>query len=380
MLLKDYDNIIKQQLKETIIERVTQAQDINPGRIHYIPHHAVVRADKETTKLRIVYDAPSNSPSLNDCLEKGPCLLPLIFDILVRFRAYRVALISDIKQAYLNVEVNENNRNFLRFLCVDYVNSQTPNIITYRFTRVIFGMNSSQYLLAAVILKHFKKYEVLELYIKSKYRLLEAGLTLGKWHSNEPIIEEHISKCEKDVIIECPSAPSPSNQLKVLGIIWENVEDEFVMNFSIDQISNEACRTKRKILKAIASIYDPLGLISPATVMFKVFFQLLCLSKLSWDDPLPQVLDAKWKNLVDHTNYVSVTVPRFYFGTLSITNGDITLHGFCDASRMAYAAVVYIVSNESGVTTGQLVACKTKVAPKNDNRTAITIICLLLIV
>ena len=159
---------------------------------------------------------------------------------------------------------------------LDDVNSQTSNIITYRFTRVISGMNYSQYLLAAVILKHFKKYddpkfvetflrnlycddsisdgvsieEVLELYIKSKYRLLEAGLTLRKWHSNEPIIEEHISKCEKDVIIECPSSPSPSNQLEVLGIIWDNVEDEFVMNFSVDQISNEACRTKRKVLKA----------------------------------------------------------------------------------------------------------------------------------
>ena len=93
------------------------------GGVHYVPHHAVVRADKETSKLRIVYDASSNSPSLNDCLEKGPCLLPLVFDILVRFRAYRVALISDIKQAYLNVEVNENDRNFLRFLWLDDVNS-----------------------------------------------------------------------------------------------------------------------------------------------------------------------------------------------------------------------------------------------------------------
>ena len=91
VLLKDYDNIIKQHLKETISERVPRGQDITPGRVYYIPHHAVGRADKETTKLRIVYDASSNSPSLNDCLEKGPCLLPLIFDILVRFRAYRVA-------------------------------------------------------------------------------------------------------------------------------------------------------------------------------------------------------------------------------------------------------------------------------------------------
>ncbi len=47
----------------------------DPEQVHYLPHHAVVhhavvRSDKTTTKLRIVYDA-SAGPSLNECLHKG---------------------------------------------------------------------------------------------------------------------------------------------------------------------------------------------------------------------------------------------------------------------------------------------------------------------
>ena len=44
------------------------------NKVHYLPHHGVVREDKDTTKLRVVYDASSKSsgPSLNECLYKGP--------------------------------------------------------------------------------------------------------------------------------------------------------------------------------------------------------------------------------------------------------------------------------------------------------------------
>ena len=68
-----------------------------------------------------------------------------------------MALVSDIQQAYLNVEINEEDRDFLRFLWINNVDYENPKVITYRFTRVLFGMGPSQFLLAAVILKHFDK-------------------------------------------------------------------------------------------------------------------------------------------------------------------------------------------------------------------------------
>ena len=80
------------------------------SKTHYLPHHAVIRDDKDTTRVRIVFDASAkvtqNSPSLNNVLHVGPSLVPKIVDILIRFRWYRVPLIGDIEKAFLNVRVD----------------------------------------------------------------------------------------------------------------------------------------------------------------------------------------------------------------------------------------------------------------------------------
>ncbi|XP_057310540.1 uncharacterized protein LOC130648504 [Hydractinia symbiolongicarpus] len=124
-LLQQYDDIIKQQKCDGIIEQVTEPPP-PPGKVHYLRHHYVLKEDKSTTKVRIVYDASSNSPSLNDCLEKGPSLLPLLMDILIRFGTYKVAVASDIKQAFLNVANNTPDRDLLRFLWFDDITKENP--------------------------------------------------------------------------------------------------------------------------------------------------------------------------------------------------------------------------------------------------------------
>ena len=73
--------------------------------MHYLPHHLVVTIGKPISCVRIVYHASAkrDDSSLNDCLEAGPNTLPQIIDILLRFQLNKIALISDIKQAFLNV-------------------------------------------------------------------------------------------------------------------------------------------------------------------------------------------------------------------------------------------------------------------------------------
>ena len=66
-----------------------------PSNVHYMPHHAVICRSKSTTKVHVVYDASAkmaNSPSLNDCLFKGPKFNQFIFDILGRFLRIRQLL------------------------------------------------------------------------------------------------------------------------------------------------------------------------------------------------------------------------------------------------------------------------------------------------
>ena len=84
----------------------------------YLPHHAVIRRDKTTTKLRIVYDASAKTtgPSLNNCLDPGPKFDQKILEILSRFRVHRVAVHADIEKAFLMISVSPPDREFLCFL------------------------------------------------------------------------------------------------------------------------------------------------------------------------------------------------------------------------------------------------------------------------
>ncbi len=97
------------------MDEVDESEHSNPGVTHYIPHHAVIRQDKLTTKLRVVYNASAkqDGPSLNDCLYAGPKFGQNIMDILLRFRVHKVSLAADIEKAFLMVSVAEKDRNML---------------------------------------------------------------------------------------------------------------------------------------------------------------------------------------------------------------------------------------------------------------------------
>ena len=115
-VLKRYDEVIKEQEKNNVVETCSNVTEV--GNVHYLPHRKVIRLDKETTKLRVVYDgsAKKDGPSLNDCLYSGPSLSPLLFDIMLRFRMKKVALIVDLEKAFLSVSIVPHQRDFSRFL------------------------------------------------------------------------------------------------------------------------------------------------------------------------------------------------------------------------------------------------------------------------
>lgn len=53
-ILKEYDAIIRDQLQYGIFEKVDHTKCPDVGKVHYVPHHGVVRRDALTTKLRVV--------------------------------------------------------------------------------------------------------------------------------------------------------------------------------------------------------------------------------------------------------------------------------------------------------------------------------------
>lgn len=145
-ILREYDAIIRDQLERGMVE-VVENKENSQRLTHYLPHHAVVRRDKTTTKVRVVYDvsARSNGPSLNDCLHTGPKFNQKILEILLRFRSYPVALVADIERAFLMISVAPTDRYVLQFLWVRDVDQEESCLIKLFHKSGIWG--SSPFLL-----------------------------------------------------------------------------------------------------------------------------------------------------------------------------------------------------------------------------------------
>ena len=92
--------IFSEEREKVVI--VETKEILEPGQCAYIPHHLVVREEKNSNKVFIDFDAFTKSvwPSFNECLYKCSELIPLIFDILLRFQIFIIAFFSDTKKAF----------------------------------------------------------------------------------------------------------------------------------------------------------------------------------------------------------------------------------------------------------------------------------------
>ena len=122
-VLAEYNEILEEQERLGIIETVRDTEiAAEVGEVHYRPHRVVIYNDKQTTHLRIVYNASAqcnNGPSLNQILHAGPSLLPLINKIMLRFHTKQVALVGDLEKAFLMVATEESHKDVLRFLWIN---------------------------------------------------------------------------------------------------------------------------------------------------------------------------------------------------------------------------------------------------------------------
>ena len=410
ILLKEYKSIIEDQEKRGIIERVADEEENPLGQTHYLPHHPVVRQDKSTTKVRIVYDASASTGkgvSLNQSVYPGPCLLKTVAEVLTRFRLFPIALTSDIEKAFLMISINKADRDALRFLWYDDVQKDEPKILTYRFCRVVFGVTCSPFLLNATLRHHIEQYSeqypelcaqlicslyaddvnqgaysvesAISQYEISKKLMKEGGFNLRKWNSNSQDVMEYIkvkeqiqpseSRTSEDdqtyAQLTTANLDSNDSENKVLGISWSIDSDNLLYKLSHLRDFTEVSKvTKRNILKTIASIFDPLGLISPVVTPLKVFMQKLFEKKLGWDDQIGETFEKEWKKFMTELERLNeISVPRYYFGALQAKPDQIQLFGFCDSSSTAYAALVYAKITIDGKSSVNLVMSKSRVAP-----------------
>lgn len=120
--------------------------------------------------------------------------------------------------------------------------------------------------------------------------------------------------------------------------------------------------TKRTLLSDINSIYDPIGLISPALILGKIFIQQLWAMKLNWDDILLVDLQARWTTFYNSLQSLQNLV--ISCKAVWAPESKVTIHGFCDASQKALGACLYLHSvTPNGHVQVHLLTSKSRVAP-----------------
>ena len=61
----------------------------------------------------------------------------------------KIGIVADIKQAFLQIFIDDNDRDLIHFLWFEKINDPGSKIVIYRFTRVVFRLTSSPFLLNA---------------------------------------------------------------------------------------------------------------------------------------------------------------------------------------------------------------------------------------
>ncbi|XP_055941645.1 uncharacterized protein LOC129971693 [Argiope bruennichi] len=372
-----YEEIIQDYLNQGIIKKVDSSELCKDKPIYYLPHQVVKKEGRVTTSTLIVFDATShqaNELSLNDCLWPGPNLYPNLLDVLINFRLNKIAISSDIRQAFLQICLADKHKDAVRFLWTpsDPRTEKRPVLEVYRFNRVIFGVNASPFLLAATVKHHINKYEEeypitvkhLDSYMyvddwitgqdtreallisrHAKNIMKEAGMEMRKWISNDSTLMNQWVAEGFDTYPVDTSVCLGSNKTKVLGMAWQTQDDCFTLDTtSLLEFITASKITKRSLLQAIGKIFDPLGLLTPFTIRVKCLIQELWEKKITWDEILPPKIVERWLEWCRELPLLDeLKIPRLVLDSTNDEKNDtIEIHVFCDASKLAYGASVYV--------------------------------------
>ncbi|XP_075158129.1 uncharacterized protein LOC142231406 [Haematobia irritans] len=352
----------------------------------YLPHHAVVRPEHKSTKVRIVFNASRKTKSgysLNDVLHTGPTLQSDLTSVILNWRKYQYVFCGDIQKMYRQILVHPHDRPYQRIL---FKPSDNNFIKDYQLKTVTFGINCAPFLAirtllqlasdvqathptVARILKHetyvddilsggYSIQEALKAQNDLSDILKNAGFPLKKIIANDPQLLAHIPS--QDLYDSEFLRFHESSSTKTLGIKWNALSDSFT--YSINPIQFEQTMTKRMVLSSIAQLFDPAGWIAPVIIRAKILMQQLWLEGIGWDDNLGPESQATWNRLVfDFPHINSISIPRWI---QCCPTDTLEIHGFSDSSQAAYCACVYLrcQTNKSVVFSNLLVA-KSKVPP-----------------
>ena len=166
---------------------------------------------------------------------------------------------------------------------------------------------------------------------KAKRIIKEIDTVLGKgqfqikaWHSNRSEIDQSSGERFTDL----------------LGHKWDKEEDKFTFKKE-NVVGLLEGFSKRSCLKLLAQLWDPIGLVSPVTIKFRIDLQGLWSSGYSWDDILPESIQQTWlENVQSINDLLSFQFDRKLKPSNAV--GVPQIHGFSDGGEHAYGAVIFL--------------------------------------
>ena len=225
-------------------------------------------------KVKSVHE-PS-APSLNDCLHPGPPLQNLLWNVLIRARFYPVLLTGDLQKAFLQERIKEEERDALRFFWKFKGHSE---IETLRFTRALFGLTSSPFLLGGVIQQHLKAWEEREPVLVAQIRkslyvddlitgaptvqqtqeqkekpitiFSDAQFTLQKWKSNAVELTQPAEQPDdEEQSFAKQQLGTKTSETKLLRLPWDPAADTLRVCFPQQEVKT----TKRGVLSHLIPV------------------------------------------------------------------------------------------------------------------------------
>ncbi|XP_038116778.1 uncharacterized protein LOC119768983 [Culex quinquefasciatus] len=341
---------------------VDESKDVDQHR-YYMPHHAVLRPTSSTTKLRVVFDASakqgSTAKSLNEVLHVGKPVQMLIDSSQTRFQ--RILWRSDSSKPI----------RVLKLQTVTYGTAAAPFLSTRCLVQLCQDEREKFPLAAEVVRDDCYVDDVLSgassadeaVVVQRQIReMLESGgFRVHKWSSNCQEVLSSVPESDREKLV---CLDQGNEVVKALGLTWCPQSDEFMFVVRLPKDVTEF--TKRSIFSEIGRLFDPIGFLSPVIVVAKLYMQKLWLIELPWDAKVEGDLLASWLCFRRALPKVSeIRIPRYVISPSTVA---IELHGFSDASVVAYGANIYVRCILSdGRAQLRLLCSKSRVcSPKKD--------------
>ncbi|EFP13529.1 hypothetical protein CRE_10496 [Caenorhabditis remanei] len=375
--------------KTGIIEEI----DNDPNLGYYIPYGLVFNKSSNTTKVRTVFDASSKKRgeiSLNNALHQGPSLIPDLQGILLRLRQGKYLLAGDIEKAFHAIEVNEKDRDALRFIRVrDPERPLHPdNIRLMRFRNLPFGVNCSPFLLSMSILYAVRQANVPEniikaiesmCYVDNVFMLTDDFNELPKFYN---LLKEFFGSIGMNIREFCVNHPvnfikeedkaQNLENIKMLGYIYDLENDTFEVRKPKLVITGKGIprMNKKKAVGEITMIFDPTQYFAPLYLQGKNILRQISDHTIKW---LDYVSDNIVEQIISYRQKIENSTLKFRRNIPNLNSRKpVQLVVFTDASEHTYGACIYLKIEKpdlKGQFDIHLLIAKQRIAPKTKTLT-----------